>query len=79
MEVDQVIFGEPIVFPMLIVAPGIFDHPSPSSLLVPYGTLKVTIWGCDVADFTLDGNDGLKCSSYTKLIGIEGAQCLNVR
>ena len=79
VQVDNVTFGQAIEFPMFIGAPGTFGSPSPSSLLEPYGLLTVILTGCASGLFTLDGDDGVKASTYTKLVGIEGTQCLEVR
>jgi len=79
VQLDQLLFGEPFDFPMLVGVPGTFDDPTPSSGLIEYGTLTVIFNSCTTGLFTLDGPDGIKASQVVKLVGVEGTTCLNVR
>lgn len=72
---DQLIFGQPIEFAMLVGVPGTFDSPSPSSELIPYGSLSVIFDSCTAGRFTLNGPDGEKISNVSKLIGVEDTLC----
>lgn len=75
VTLDQLIFGQPIEFPMMIAEPGTFDSPTPPSELQPYGTLSVIFNSCTSGEFTLNGLDGEKVSNVVKLVGVEGTQC----
>ncbi|HMB60002.1 MAG TPA: DNRLRE domain-containing protein, partial [Xanthomonadales bacterium] len=79
VQLDQLLFGQPIEFPMLVGVPGTFADPSPSSELIVYGTLTVIFNSCTTGFFTLDGLDGIKASQVVKLVGVEGTNCLEVR
>jgi hypothetical protein len=79
VQLDELIFGQAIEFPMLIGVPGSFENPSPSAQLQPYGSLTVIFSGCDEGVFTLDGLDGVKVSNVIKLAGVEDTTCLEVR
>jgi hypothetical protein len=79
VQLDELIFGQAIEFPMLIGVPGSFDNPAPSNQLQPYGILTVIFSGCDEGVFTLDGLDGVKVSNVIKLAGVEDTTCLELR
>lgn len=75
VPLDQLIYGQPIEFPMLIGVPGTFGNPTPPTELEPYGTLSVIFDSCTDGVFTLSGLDGVKVSNVVKLVGVEGTQC----
>lgn len=75
VTLDQLTFGQPIEFPMLIGVPGTFHNPSSSAELQPYGTLSVIFDSCTAGEFTLNGLDGQKISNVVKLVGVENTQC----
>lgn len=75
VTLDQLVFGQPFEFPMLIGVPGTFNNPSPAAELQPYGTLSVIFDSCTAGEFTLTGPDGTKISSVVKLVGVEDTQC----
>lgn len=75
VDLDQVVFGQPVEFPMLVGVPGTFGNPTPSTELEPYGTLSVIFDSCTSGEFTLNGLDGEKVSNVVKLVGVEGTQC----
>lgn len=75
VALDQLVFGQPIEFPMLIGVPGTFNNPSPATDLESYGTLSVIFHNCTEGVFTLSGLDGVKVSNVIKLVGVEGTQC----
>ncbi len=75
VTLDQLIFGQPIEFPMLIGVPGTFESPTSPSELQPYGTLSVIFDSCTTGEFTLNGLDGEKISDVVKLVGVEDTRC----
>lgn len=75
VTLDQLVFGQPIEFPMLIGVPGTFNYPSPAAELQPYGTLSVIFDSCTRGEFTLNGLDGEKVSNVVKLVGVEDTRC----
>lgn len=75
VTLDQLIFGQPIEFPMLIGVPGTFDNPSSPTELQSYGTLSVIFDSCTAGEFALNGPDGDKVSNVVKLVGVEDTQC----
>ncbi len=54
---------------------GTFAAPAPSTELVPWGTLEVTMTSCTEGVFVLNGSDGSKTSNVIKLAGIAGLSC----
>jgi hypothetical protein len=75
VNLDNLVFGEPFELPMLIGDPGTFAEPTPSTGLMPYGTLSVTFLGCTTGVFVLDGLDVMKTSNVVKLVGVDGTDC----
>lgn len=75
VTLENLIFGQPIEFPMLISVPGTFDNPTSSTELQPYGTLSVIFDSCTSGEFTLNGLDGEKVSNVIKLVGVEDTRC----
>lgn len=75
VTLDQLIYGQPIEFPMLVGVPGTFGSPTSSTELEPYGTLSVIFDSCTSGVFTLNGLDGEKVSNVVKLVGVEDTQC----
>lgn len=75
VALDQLIYGQPIEFPMQIGEPGTFGSPTPAAEFEPYGTLRVRFDSCTSGEFTLSGLDGEKVSRVVKLVGVEDTQC----
>lgn len=77
VRLEDLLPGVPFELPMLVGEPGTFNMPAPSADLKPYGTLSVTFNTCTTGTFILDGQDGLKTSEVTKLIGVDGTECID--
>lgn len=54
---------------------GSFANPVPSSQLVQWGTLTITVDDCGHVTIVLNGDDGSKNSSTVRLAGIIGLEC----
>jgi hypothetical protein len=73
---DAPLVGQNVQLTMFSASGGTFDEPAPSSeSLSDWGTLDITFNSCGDAIANLNGTDGEKTSSLTKLAGIENATC----
>lgn len=54
---------------------GNFQVPAPSSELIAWGTLAVTLDSCTSGSFVLDGADGAKTMNAVQLVPIDGVTC----
>jgi len=77
VELEDLVYGVPFELDMVYGIPGSFTQPTPSDELIPYGTLSVTFFDCYNGQFVLDGVDGKKTSNVTKIIGVDGTDCLS--
>ena len=80
LKIEDFQLGFSYGFKVYVGTPGTFDMPSPSDDLVEWGTLQINFDNCTTGTFVLESDTELllKISSVTKLLGVEGTQCLNV-
>jgi hypothetical protein len=64
---------------MLVGTPGTFNNPSPPEQLVDWGTLEINFTDCNNGLFVLESPtlSLLKISSVSKIVGVDGAGCVN--
>ena len=79
---DPTDIGEPVLdksytLQMKEGIPGSFNSPTPSEQLVDWGTLGVNFQDCNKALFVLESSSLLKISESIKIIGVNGAECVN--
>jgi hypothetical protein len=77
VTLENLEFDVPFELDMVYGEPGTFAQPTPSADLKPYGSLTVTFHDCYTGEFILDGLDGKKTSNVSKIIGVDGTDCLS--
>jgi hypothetical protein len=75
LNIENLQFGQEYEFSLLVGEPGTFGMPTPSSALVPWGSLRISFSSCTNGVFTMNGTDGQKVLNVVKLIGIDGTSC----
>jgi hypothetical protein len=78
-KIGEPVLGQSYPLKMRMGTPGTFNNPSPPAQLVEWGTLQVNFDVCNNGTFLLQSPDLnlLKFSSVTRIIGVDGAECVD--